>query len=54
MGTADQPDPEQLLALARQADDVALGRLMETYRNYLRTLAQLHIDRRLQGKSGCL
>jgi RNA polymerase sigma-70 factor (ECF subfamily) len=44
------PDPEQLLRLARSGNAVALGRLLEMYRNYLALLARLHIGRRLRGK----
>ena len=43
-------DPEQLLRLARTGNAVALGRLLEMYRNYLALLARLHIGRRLRGK----
>jgi RNA polymerase sigma-70 factor (ECF subfamily) len=49
MTTAD-PDPEQLLGLARAGQDQALGQLLELYRNYLGLLARLEIGRRLQGK----
>ena len=51
MNTSDRPDPEQLLQDARSADDSALGRLLELYRNCLRLLARLQIGRRLQGKA---
>lgn len=43
-------DPVQLLRLARTGDGVALGRLLEMYRNYLALLARLQIGRRLRGK----
>jgi RNA polymerase sigma-70 factor (ECF subfamily) len=43
-------DPEQLLRLARTGDPVALGQLLEMYRNYLALLARLQIGRRLRGK----
>jgi RNA polymerase sigma-70 factor (ECF subfamily) len=43
-------DPEQLLILARQKDDNALGALLETYRKYLELLARMEIGRRLQTK----
>jgi RNA polymerase sigma-70 factor (ECF subfamily) len=43
-------DPEQLLRLAQTGDGVALGRLLEMYRNYLALLARLQIGRRLRGK----
>src|SRR5262249_13832093 len=42
--------PEQLLVLAQAGERSALGELLEFYRNYLRLLARLAIDRRLQGK----
>jgi RNA polymerase sigma-70 factor, ECF subfamily len=44
------PDPEELLQQARARSGVALGRLLELYRNYLTLLARLQIGRRLQGK----
>jgi RNA polymerase sigma-70 factor (ECF subfamily) len=44
------PDPEQLLALARNGNSSALGQLMELYRDYLTLLARLQISRRLQSK----
>jgi RNA polymerase sigma-70 factor (ECF subfamily) len=47
--TAD-PNPEQLLGLARADGSGALGQLLERYRNYLALLARLQISRRLQGK----
>jgi RNA polymerase sigma-70 factor, ECF subfamily len=45
-----EPDPEQLLRLARMGDSISLGRLLEMYRNYLALLARLQIGRRLRGK----
>jgi RNA polymerase sigma-70 factor (ECF subfamily) len=42
--------PEALLSAARAGDDAARGQLLERYRAYLRLLARLQIDRRLQGK----
>jgi RNA polymerase sigma-70 factor (ECF subfamily) len=42
--------PEQLLALARSGDRLALGDLLEQYRGYLSLLARVQIGRRLQGK----
>ncbi len=44
-------DPEDLLSLARAGDGAALGRLLQSYRSYLRLLAQVQIDRRLRGKA---
>src|SRR5437870_6127964 len=43
-------DPDVLLRHARTGDGSALGRLLELYRNYLKLLARLQIDRRLQVK----
>jgi RNA polymerase sigma-70 factor (ECF subfamily) len=43
-------NPAQLLLLARQGEGEALGRLLETYRNYLTLLARLQVSRRLQSK----
>lgn len=40
----------ELLREARRGDKVALGRLLEIHRDYLRLLARLEIGRRLQGK----
>jgi RNA polymerase sigma-70 factor, ECF subfamily len=48
---ADATSPEQLLALAREGDPLALGQLLELYRGYLSLLARLQIGRRLQGKA---
>src|SRR5262245_37562079 len=42
--------PDYLLDQARTGDGIALGRLLELYRNYLSLLARLQIGRRLQGK----
>jgi RNA polymerase sigma-70 factor, ECF subfamily len=46
----DAPTPDQLLALARAGDSLALGKLLELYRGYLSLLARLQIGRLLQGK----
>lgn len=43
-------EPEQLLRLALDGDNPALGRLLERYRAYLLVLARVQIGRRLQGK----
>jgi RNA polymerase sigma-70 factor (ECF subfamily) len=45
-----EPDPEQLLRLARDGDGQALGQLLEGYRNYLALAARLQITRHLQSK----
>jgi RNA polymerase sigma-70 factor, ECF subfamily len=50
MNAEADPDPEQLLQLARSGSCAALGRLLEMYRNYLALLARLQIGKRLQGK----
>ena len=44
-------EPVELLPLARDGDLPALGQLLELYRNYLKLLARLQIDRRLRGKA---
>ena len=43
-------EPEELLNQARKGNTQALGQLLQLYHNYLRVLARLQIDRRLQGK----
>jgi RNA polymerase sigma-70 factor (ECF subfamily) len=48
--TPDGLESEHLLHLARGGTAPALGQLLESYRNYLKLLARLQIDRRLQGK----
>jgi RNA polymerase sigma-70 factor (ECF subfamily) len=48
--TIPRPDPEQLLRLARAGDGIALGQMLELYRNYLSLLARYQIGRRLQEK----
>jgi RNA polymerase sigma-70 factor, ECF subfamily len=50
MSSGGDPDPEQLLGLARAGSGVALGQLLELYRGYLALLARLQIGRQLQGK----
>ena len=50
MTLAIDPDPDQLLRLARAGDGAALGRLLDQFRNYLTLLARLQISRRLQSK----
>ena len=50
MSKAAEPDPEQLLALARSGSTAALGQVLELYRDYLMLLARLQISRRLQSK----
>jgi RNA polymerase sigma-70 factor, ECF subfamily len=47
---ANPADPEPLLHAAQSGDGVALGGLLELYRNYLLLLARFQIGRRLQGK----
>lgn len=41
-------DPLRLIQLARTGDDAALGDLLVEYRNYLKLLAGMEIDRRLR------
>lgn len=43
-------DPEQLISRARSGGAESLGRLLDASRGYLKLLARLQIDRRLQGK----
>src|SRR5262245_46904704 len=43
-------EPERLMCLARSGCVEALGQLLELYRNYLKLVAGLQIDRCLQGK----
>jgi RNA polymerase sigma-70 factor (ECF subfamily) len=44
-------DPEELLRRAQGGDGLAVGQLLEMYRDYLALLARLQIGRRLQGKA---
>ncbi len=44
------PDLEALLGAARAQDAAALGKLLEGYRPYIKLLARLGINHRLQGK----
>src|SRR5262245_5615475 len=50
MDAEGRPDPEQLLAEARQGHSESLGRLLELYRNYLALLARTQIDLHVQGR----
>jgi len=50
MSMAADPDPDQLLVLARAGSTAALGQVLELYRDYLTLLARLQISRRLQCK----
>jgi RNA polymerase sigma-70 factor (ECF subfamily) len=45
-----RPSPDSLIRLARAGDEAALGDLLALYRNYLKLLARLQIDRQLQRK----
>ena len=49
MDTSEQ-DPSEMLARALQERGPIVGRLLELYRGYLKVLAQLQLDRRLNGK----
>lgn len=51
MSVPEESNVDRLLARARQGDRGALGALLEFYRSYLRLLARLSIDDRLQGKA---
>ncbi len=44
-------DRSRLLEQARQKEPGALGRLLDSYRNYLRVLAQTGVGKALQGKA---
>ena len=46
----ERPDPERLLAEARQRQSECLGTLLELYRNYLHLLARTQIDLHLKGR----
>src|SRR5438445_3677446 len=50
MQSNERPDPERLVAEARQGRSDRLGLLLELYRNYLRLLARTQIDLHLQGR----
>jgi RNA polymerase sigma-70 factor (ECF subfamily) len=43
--------PEELLASAKLGDSLAMGQLLEIYRNYLDLLGRLHLGRMLQSKA---
>ena len=45
-----RPNPDSLIRRARGGDERALGELLALYRNYLKLLARLGIDRQLQRK----
>jgi RNA polymerase sigma-70 factor (ECF subfamily) len=47
----DDALPDELVAQARRGSTEALGRLLALYRNYLKLLAQLHVDDYLQAKA---
>lgn len=51
MDCTEGPDPDQLLAQARQGSRESLGALLELYRNYLHLLARTQIDLHLQGRA---
>jgi RNA polymerase sigma-70 factor (ECF subfamily) len=44
------PNPEMILEAARSGNLSARGRLLEMYRDYLKLLARLQVDQRLQSK----
>jgi RNA polymerase sigma-70 factor (ECF subfamily) len=50
MDSRADSDIERLLRHAAAGDTQALGRLLGRYRNYLKLLARVQIDRRLRGK----
>ena len=45
-----QANVEELIKAARAGDGETLGRMLESYRSYMRLLARIEIGRRLQGK----
>jgi RNA polymerase sigma-70 factor (ECF subfamily) len=51
MDSAQQPDPERLLADVREGRAESLGALLELYRNYLSLLARTQIDLHLHGRA---
>ena len=50
MPTIATMNPDSLLRSAQAGDGGALGELLSLYRNYLKLLARLQIDRRLKRK----
>jgi RNA polymerase sigma-70 factor (ECF subfamily) len=50
MHSNGRPDPEQLLAAAREGRRESLGTLLELYRNYLYLVARTQIDLHLQAQ----
>ena len=50
--TESDNEPLQLFTLARTGNRVALGQLLDVYRQYLYFLARVQIDREIQGKIG--
>ena len=50
MNRTNASNPDALLRSAQQGDPNALGKLLARYHEYLRLLARMEIDRRLQGK----
>jgi RNA polymerase sigma-70 factor (ECF subfamily) len=50
MHSNGRPDPEQLLAAAREGRRDCLGTLLELYRNYLYLVARTQIDLHLQAQ----
>ena len=51
MSRVERPNFESLLRKAKGGDNGSLGRLLESYRHYLKLLARFQISRRLQGKA---
>jgi DNA-directed RNA polymerase specialized sigma24 family protein len=48
--TSDSPDVEGLISLAASGDARAMGELFDRFRDRLRTLVRLRMDRKLQGR----
>ncbi len=50
MNSPYEASTAELIALARRGDPSALNRLLETFRNYVKLIARLQIDKRVQAK----
>ncbi len=50
MNTSESANPEDLITRARRGDTSAFGCLLEISRNYLKLMARLQLDKRVQAK----